>query len=166
MIAEVFAFPEKEYIAFSEFPLGEGIVDFVLFTSRSRMEIKVIEVKGADFSFSNIDGSLSNKINLAAQQVRQRFRYIHGTYESFRRSVHDLRLSVESGSSVYNSYSGPNGFLHVDSHKDIGYSGVVIGGRTRDDTLESKLKMDVAWNSKPTVRLESWDSWLKKLMRA
>lgn len=49
ILAEVYAHPEHECICFSEFPIGDGIIDFVVFTGRSRMDVLLIEVKGADF---------------------------------------------------------------------------------------------------------------------
>lgn len=48
LFAECLAFPSEEYICFSEFPVGEGRVDFALFTGRSRMDVYLIEIKGAD----------------------------------------------------------------------------------------------------------------------
>jgi len=39
LFGELYASPHEQYIAFSEFPLAEGFVDFTLFTSTSRMEI-------------------------------------------------------------------------------------------------------------------------------
>lgn len=166
LIAEVFAFPQAEFIAFSEFPVGEGNVDFVLFTSRSRMEVVLIEVKGAEFSFSNKDGSIAADINYAAQQIRERFYHIRSNYEFFRRNCYDIRRAVEAGITKYNSLLGPNGYLHVDPDKDITYRGVIIGGRSRDDHHESKLKSELEFSASPHIRYESWDSWLRKLTRS
>jgi len=167
ILAETYAIPKDEFIAFSEFPIGNGTVDFVIFTSRSRMEIILMEVKGADFNFSNTNGSVAAAINLAAQQLRERFYNILLNYEPFRRNVHDIRHSVEAGNKRYNSLQGPKGRLLVDPHKDVNYRGVVIGGRTRDDRLESKLKMQMELiAASPRITYESWDSWLGKLTRA
>ena len=166
VFSEVYANPKSEYIVFSEYPIGSGSADFLLFTSRSKMEVIIIEIKGADFTFSNSDGALSAPINLAVQQVKERFAYIHSNYESFRRNAHDIRISVEAGNQTYNSLLGSNGYLHCDPHKDIIYRGIVIGGRTRDDTYESKLKWQSEISSIPYIKYESWDSWLKKLNRA
>lgn len=167
IMAETYAIPNDEFIAFSEFPIGDGCVDFVIFTSRSRMEIILIEVKGADFNFSNRDESVAAPINFAAGQIGDRFYNIRSNYESFRRNVHDIRHSVEAGNQRYNSLIGPKGRLLVDPHKDVNYRGVVIGGRTRDDRLESKLKTKMEFTAaSPRITYESWDSWLAKLTRA
>ncbi|MFQ0830575.1 hypothetical protein AAH211_18950 [Serratia fonticola] len=37
---------KDEYIAFSEFPVGHGNVDFVVFTDRSRMDVILIRSRG------------------------------------------------------------------------------------------------------------------------
>ena len=168
ILAEVYAIPKDEFIAFSEFPVGDGCVDFVIFTSRSRMKIILIEVKGADFTFSTKAGAVAEGINFAAQQLRERFYTILSSYESFRRNAHLIRRSVEAGHQKYNSLPSSGlkgGRLLVDSEKDIDVSGVVIGGRTRDDLLESKLKFQMGSSSNPYIIYESWDSWLRKLTR-
>ena len=51
LIAEVLADPKNEYICFSEFPIGRRRADFVLFTGRSKMNVFIIEIKGANFFF-------------------------------------------------------------------------------------------------------------------
>jgi hypothetical protein len=165
IMAEVYARPKDEFIAFSEFPIGDGCVDFAIFTSRSRMEIILIEVKGADFSFSNKDGSIAADINFATQQMGARFYSIRSNYESLRRNVHQIRLSVEAGNQRYNSLLSPKGYLLVDPNKDVNFRGVVIGGRTRDDHLESRLKTQMGLNGSSQIKHESWDSWLRRLTR-
>lgn len=45
IVAEAFTSPDDEYICFSEFPFGDGYVDFAVFTGRSRMDVILIEVK-------------------------------------------------------------------------------------------------------------------------
>jgi len=50
IFAEMYANPSKEYICFSEFPVANGFVDFAVFSGRSRMDVTLIEVKGADFN--------------------------------------------------------------------------------------------------------------------
>lgn len=152
---------KDEYIAFSEFPLGHGNVDFVVFTDRSRMDVILIEVKGANFNFLNADGAVAADINFAAQQIRERFYQIQSNYESFRREVHIIRKAVEGGVQKYNSVLGPNGYLHVDPEKDIDVRGVVIGGRTKNDFEESRARHQLEMAT-PRVVFESWDSWLRK----
>ena len=46
---EMYAQPDEEYLAFAEFPIDDGRVDFALFSGRSRMDITLIEIKGAQF---------------------------------------------------------------------------------------------------------------------
>ncbi|GBE19185.1 hypothetical protein BMS3Abin16_01800 [archaeon BMS3Abin16] len=152
---------KDEYIVFSEFPIGHGNVDFVVFTGRSRMEVILIEIKGANFNFVNNNDSIAVDINLAAQQIRERFYVIKSNYEPFRRDVHAIRSSVENGAQKYNSFLGPTGYLRVDPNKDIDVSGVVIGGRTKEDIQESRIRHQLELNS-PKIQFESWDSWLRK----
>ncbi len=119
LLSEVYAYPQTEYICFSEFPIGNGFADFVIFTGRSRMEVIIIEIKGADFKFSNSNSykNMSSKINEAAQQIRRKLNFINANYNEFRFFVHGIREQVESGKSMYNSLLGPNGYLHVDPKK-------------------------------------------------
>jgi hypothetical protein len=152
---------KSEYIVFSEFPVGHGNVDFVVFTNRSRMDVILIEVKGADFNFLNTDGIVAADINFACQQIRQRFYQIQSNYEAFRREVHVIRKTVEGGIQKYNSVLGPNGYLHVDPEKDINVRGIVIGGRTKNDFEESRARHQLEM-AMPRVMFESWDSWLRK----
>ena len=51
-LADVFASSPDEFICLSEYPIGDRIVDYVVLTSRSRMEVYLIEVKGANFRTS------------------------------------------------------------------------------------------------------------------
>lgn len=156
-----FAPIKDEYIAFSEFPIGQGSVDFVVFTGRSRMDVVLIEVKGADFYFLNSDGTIHADIHEAAQQIRERYAFINSNYEYFRREVHSIRKDVEAGHQRYNSLLGPNGFLHVDPEKDIYIKGIVIGGRIRGDLKESRIRHQLEIEA-PRIKFESWDSWLRK----
>ena len=167
LLSEVYAYPQAEYICFSEFSIGDGFADFVVFTGRSRMEVIVIEIKGADFSFSNSSSyrNMSFKINEAAQQVRRKLNFINANYNEFRAFVHKVREQVELGRNIYNSLLGPNGYLHVDPNKDICVSGVLIGGNCKDDLYESKLRHEFETTSSSKIRVESWDSWMRKLTR-
>ena len=164
---EVYAHPYEEYICFSEFPISTGFVDFVVFSGRSRMDVYLIEVKGANFNLLNQRGyeSFSSKVEEAAGQLRSRLRDIYEDYKGFKKEVHILREKVESGKSVYNSLLGPNGSLEVDPNKDINIFPILIAGRTVDDLIESKKRHDYEYSSKPTIKIESWDTWLRKLRR-
>ena len=153
---------DNEYIVFSEFQVNQGSVDFVIFTDRSRMEIILIEVKGANFSYLNTDGTTSQTINKCREQILERFDFIESNYEFFRRNAHEIRQRVENGEQVYNSLLGDNGFLHVDPNKEIKYRGIVIGGYTTNDALESKKRHRLEKESNRKIQFESWDSFIRK----
>ncbi|ADV47112.1 Shedu immune nuclease family protein [Nitratifractor salsuginis] len=163
LIAEHYASSENEYIIFSEFPIDEGKVDFVIFTDRSRMQIILIEIKGADFPYLTKSNKTSNVIRDAHEQILERFDFINHNYELFRRKVHEIRQEVEKGEIKYNSLLGSNGFLHVDPNKEIKYRGIVIGGYTTDDILESKKRNQLELDSNLKIQFESWDSFLRKV---
>lgn len=149
-----------EYIVFSEFLVGSGCADFVVFTDRSRMAIVFVEVKGADFNFLGKDGGVSSRINRAAQQIRERFAYVEQNDEPFRRYVHSLRRDVEQGVQRFNSLLGPKGDLEVDPEKDIRLQGIVIGGRTNNEHRESQERHRLERET-PRIKFESWDSCLR-----
>lgn len=167
IFGELYARPNEEYICFSEFPLLNGSIDFVVFSGRSRMDVILIEVKGASFNLVNQRGykSFSSKIEEAAGQIRKRLGDIHRNYQIFRENVHKIRKKVESGQKLYNSLIGPEGNLEVDENKDISIQAVLIGGRTVKDIEESIKRHDYENTFNPKVRIESWDTWLKKIKR-
>ncbi|WP_425591733.1 Shedu anti-phage system protein SduA domain-containing protein [Halomonas getboli] len=107
----------------------------------------------------------SAKTNQAVQQIRKRLGYITRNYEEFRQFVHQTREFVESGGERFNSFVGPKGKLGVDPNKDINLHTVVIGGRSKDDLNESKLRHEYERGNSPSIRVESWDSWIKKSRR-
>jgi hypothetical protein len=168
IFGEVYAHPEDEYIVFSEFPVADGAVDFAVFSGRSRMDITLIEVKEANFSLVNQGhyDKFSSKIEEAADQIRNRLRHVYENIRQFRNDVHTLRQRVEQGERIYNSFLGPYKDLHVDPEKDVDIRCVVIGGRTRDDLAESKKRSDFERNFTIPLKIDSWDSWLKKLRRS
>ncbi|WP_079221636.1 Shedu immune nuclease family protein [Stenotrophomonas maltophilia] len=168
IMAEGLSSPEGEYICFSELPLGDGYVDFAVFTGRSRMDVILIEVKGADFNLlnSNHYQAFNHKVQEAAGQLRDRVGVVYRNYDSVRRELHRIRLEAERGSPLYNAFLGPVGLLQVDPDKDINIRSIVIGGRTQNDREESRKRQDYELNTSPRVRLESWDTWLRRLQRA
>lgn len=167
IIGDFYSHPSEEYICFSEFPLDGGFVDFVMFSGRSRMDVTLIEVKGANYNLINGNHyeDFSAKTNQAVQQIRKRLGYITRNYEEFRQFVHETREHVESGKEKFNSFVGPKGKLGVDPNKDINLHTVVIGGRSKDDLNESKLRHEYEWGNSPSIKIESWDSWIKKSRR-
>lgn len=167
IFAEAYASPADNYICFSEFPLDGGCIDFAIFTGRSRMDVILIEVKGADFNIINQSGyqKFNAKIDTAASQIRNRLGYIHRNMESFRQYAHEIREKVIAGKSIYNSFPGPEAATEVDRNKDINIHNVIIGGRTVDDLSESKIRHDFENYFGLPIKLDSWDSFLKKLRR-
>jgi Domain of unknown function (DUF4263) len=167
ILAEIYADPKDEYICFSEFPIADGSVDFAVFSGRSRMDVTLIEVKGAEFYLINQGhyDKFASKIDGAIDQIRKRLRHVIDEIKEFRAQVHRLRQHVEGGKLLHNSLLGPDGHLEVDPNKDINIRCVVIGGRTRDDHEESKKRHDVERSTHPPIRVESWDTWLRKVRR-
>ncbi len=167
IIGDFYSHPAEEYICFSEFPLSDGFVDFVMFSGRSRMDVTLIEIKGANYNLINGNSyeDFSAKTNQAVQQIRRRLGYITRNPEKFRRFVHEVRDTVEAGRAKYNSFIGPQGALQVDPNKDINLHTIVIGGRSKDDLKESRLRHDYERGNSPSIRVESWDSWIKKSRR-
>jgi hypothetical protein len=149
-----------EYIAFSQFQILDGKPDFVVFTSRSRMEVVILEIKGADFNFLNSDGTINANINEAAQQVRERFGHIEDNYELFRRRFYDIRRRVEAGEQIFSSFIGPAKHLEVDPEKQVWLKGMVIGGRSVDDHKESRIRHQLERGA-PQISYDTWDGWLK-----
>lgn len=167
IIGDFYSHPSEEYICFSEFPLDGGFVDFAMFSGRSRMDVTLIEVKGADYNLINGNHyeDFSAKTNQAVQQIRKRLGYITRNYEEFRRFVHETREYVESGKEKFNSFVGPKGNLGVDPNKDINLHTVVVGGRSKDDLNESRLRHEYERGTSPSIKVESWDSWIRKSRR-
>ena len=167
IIGEIYGHPNDEYIAFSELPLGHGLVDFAVFSGRSRMDVTLIEIKGADFPIvtSNSYHNFAAKFNEAAQQIRSRLSYTLREYEAARAAMHALLADVESGKRRFNSFVGPIKGLKVDPDKDVNFKYVVIAGRTNVDFSESRLRHDFERSVTPHIKVESWDSWLKKMRR-
>lgn len=163
--ASFYANPKEEYIVLSELKIANGFVDYVIFSGRSRMDVTLIEIKGANFNLMNQSGygNLSQKTNEAIQQVRERISVIYrGDYEKYRNYFHEIREQVETGSGFSNALLGPKGNLSVDPDKDINIRSVVIAGRSNNDLEESKQRHNVEITSSPPIRLESWDSLINK----
>lgn len=167
ILGEVYAALPEEYICFSEYPIADGFVDFAVFTGRSCMDVFLIEVKGADFNLVNSDNyeGFSAKINQAADQIRRRYREIYESLAQFRKSFHTTRTVAESGKAIHRSFLGARTPLEVDPNKDIHVYAVVIGGQTRNDLKESWQRQDYQRHFTPPIKVESWNSWARKLQR-
>lgn len=168
IFAEVYANPNDNYICFSEFPLNGGFVDFVLLTGVSRMDVFLIEIKGANFNILNqgFYQKFNFGIEAAIGQIRDRLGYIHRNMEEFRKNIHLVRERVISGESLHNSFCGPDNSVRVDKNKDINIHNVIIGGRTIDDLKESRKRHDFEWSLSLPIKVESWDTFLRKLSRS
>ncbi len=167
VFGDFYSQPNEEYIVFSEFPVLDGSVDFVVFSGRSRMDVTLIEVKGADFNIINSTGykRFSAKTNEAIEQIRNRLGLIYRNYNDFRKIFLGIKNKVEAGEKIYNSMIGPKGKLQIDDNKDINIHAVVIAGRGKADYDESRKRQDLEYNTKPPIRLESWDSFINKMPR-
>ena len=166
LLADAFAFPEDEYMVFSEFPIGTGRVDFAVFSGRSWMKVILIEIKGADFPLVTQRGycKLSSRIEVARSQLMKRQTVILREYETFRKQMHAVRDRVEHGQRPYHALLGPAGRLEVDPEKAVEVYCAVIGGRTVEDRKESEIRY-ASEIPTPKIHIESWDSFLRKLRR-
>lgn len=167
IFGEAYAKPDDEYICFSEFPLDGGFIDFAVFSGRSRMDVILIEVKGADFNLLNSDHykEFNHKIGEAVGQIRSRLGYVYRNADQFRKHVHSIRKRAQRG-GLNNSFLGPMHKLEVDPNKDINIRTVVIGGRTVNDLEESVKRHEFERSFVPPIRIESWDTWLRRLKRS
>ncbi len=167
VFGEIYAQPHDDYIIFSEFPIGKGFVDFLILTGVSFMDVILVEVKGADFNMynqSHYDKPARN-IEVAIDQIRTRMRYITENLQGFRSNIHSVRESVEQGEIFSNSFIGPRGYLEVDPEKDITIHAVVIGGKSVNDLKEAKKRHEYSSSLNLNLKLESWDTWVRKLRR-
>ncbi|WP_420428101.1 Shedu immune nuclease family protein [Algiphilus sp.] len=167
LLGDFYSAPKEEYVAIAQFPLDGGYVDFAVLSGRSRMEVTLIEIKGSDYKLINGNSyqDFSAKTNQAVQQIRRRLGYVTRNYEAFRKHVHTLREAAERNGEGLVALVGPHGCLRVDPDKDVNIHTVVIGGRSVDDLNESRLRHEYERGNSPSIRVESWDSWLKKVPR-
>ena len=167
LLAERYAYPKEEYVCFAEFPVGEGRVDFALFTGRSRMDVTLVEIKGAQDGLcrSNHYHEFRSSVQEGRGQLIQRAAWCNQNYEKFRRFVHQVLSEVKKGRRPYRAFLGPKYRLSVDPDKDIKLHYVLIAGRTGDDLPDSRKRHteDSALNL--DVQTETWDSWINQLTR-
>lgn len=163
-LADVFAYRE-EYICLSEYVIGDDIVDFIVLTSRSRMQVCLIEIKGADFCTaknSHYEG-MNAHIHDAVGQINNHIRYINRNYSSFREQIHKTREDVISGRYKSNYLLGPKGELLVDPDKDIKLRNIVIGGSVRDDCKDSRERTEFEEGMQGRIEVYSWESFIRRL---
>ncbi|MDO4697996.1 MAG: DUF4263 domain-containing protein [Pasteurellaceae bacterium] len=168
LLGEMYAHPNDEYIVIPEFPLNDGFIDFVVFTGRSRMDVILIEVKGAEFKLLNPTGykDFHNNIHKAAKQIRDRIDIaIYQRYDEFRKECHNIRDKIENSSFKNKHLLSPTGKLLVDPDKDICIRTVIIGGRSQNDYEESRERHKYEREHAIPIELDSWDSWISRLNR-
>ncbi len=163
LLAESFAFSDDEYICFSEFPVGDGRVDFAIFTGRSRMTVFLIEIKGAHKTLcrKNHYGAFKADIQEGLNQLLKRADWCCTNYERFRTFSYAVLKEVENGKRPYHAFVGPQYHLAVDPNKDINLVYALIAGRTGDDIADSHKRHITETSSSLTLKTETWDSWLK-----
>ncbi len=163
--ADLYAMPSEEYIVIPELNIENGFVDYAIFSGRSRMDVTLIEIKGANFDLMGSTGyhNFSYKTNEALQQVRGRQGTIIRDYPKFREYFHYIREMIETDRHKFEAFCGPKGKLLVDPNKDINIRTVVIAGRSKNDLEESIERQNLERNASLPLRLESWDSLLNKL---
>lgn len=168
LLGEMYAHPDDEYIVISEFPLNNGFIDFVVFTGRSRMDVILIEVKGAEFNLLNSTGykDFHKNIHIAKKQLRDRIDIvIYQRYDEFRKECHNIRSQIENNSFNKKYLLSPTGKLLVDPNKDICLRTVIIGGRSQNDYEESRERHKYERDDAIPIELDSWDSWINRLSR-
>lgn len=163
--ADLYAYPSEEYIVVPELKIEEGFVDYAILSGRSRMDVTLIEIKGANFDLMGSTGyrNFSYKTNEALQQVRGREGTIIRNYPKFREYFHKIREAAETGNNSHRAFCGPKGKLQVDPDKDINVRLIVIAGRSKNDLEESIERHNLEKNTSLPLRLESWDSLLNKI---
>ncbi len=162
---DLYAMPSEEYIVVPELNIEGGFVDYAILSGRSRMDVTLIEIKGANFDLMGSTGyrNFSYKTNEALQQVRGREGTIIRNYPKFREYFHNVREAVERGKQNHQAFCGPKGKLQVDPNKDINIRMVVIAGRSKNDLEESIERHNLERQTSLPLRLESWDSLLNKM---
>lgn len=167
LIAECYANPIEEYICFAEFPVGEHRADFVLFTGRSRMNVYLIEIKGADKDLrrKNHYGEFKSSIQEGIGQLKKHSDWCSKNYEKFRKFTYSVLEEVKKGNYPHNAFLGPKYKLMVDPNKDIRLHYILIAGRTENDLNDSKKRDMEERSVSVDMQIETWDSWLNKLTR-
>lgn len=127
------------------------------------MDVYLIEIKGAEFSFLASNGNISAKINEGVQQIRRRLGDISENLQHYRTSFHTRRVKAETTKNNDNLLVGPDTPLQVDPDKDVNFYGSVIGGYSKDDREESRIRHQLEMTTKPFIRLDSWNSWFNRL---
>ena len=130
-LGNVFQIPKEEYICLSNVLVGNDYMDFMVLTSRSRMVVYLIKVKGADFYITN--DSTDNEMNIqvlnSIEQIHDCITYISDNYDDFRKYIHNIRREAVEDRYKFSHLVGPRGDLLIDINKDIKISAIFIGGK-------------------------------------
>ena len=161
-LADVFASPADEYICLPEYMIGDRRVDFLILKYRYRMEVCLIEIKGANFNMikSNHYKGMSAHIHTAKSQIDNHIQYINRNYDLFREKVHKTKEDVINGQYKGEFLLGPKGELYVDSEKDIKFRYAIIGGREKDEYRDSRART-IYENDRWEVY--SWEAFIRRL---
>lgn len=168
LFAEIYANPKDEYICFAEFPVGNGRVDFALFTGRSRMDVYLIEIKGAQENLrrKNYYGEFRSNVQEGLGQLIKRKDWCEHHYEKFRTFAYDVLCGITTGGKrPYQAFLGPKYQLEVDPQKDIKLHYILIAGRTSNNVSDSQKRHMEEKSHNFHVEIETWDSWIHKLSR-
>ena len=167
LIGEFYAHSQEEYVCFREFPVGNGRVDFAVFTGRSRMSVYLIEIKGAKRGIfrKNHYKAFASFAEEGRNQLNERANWIKEHYEIYRKFVHGVLKEVKKGGKPYGAFRGPDYKLGVDPNKDVKFFYILIAGRTTDELADSHGRHVADSYSVLDIQTETWDSWCNKLMR-
>lgn len=155
----------EEYICFSNYPIGDKIADFVVLTSRSKMKVCIVEVKGADFKTvkANHYQGLNVHMNDAITQLKNHMEYINRNYSSFRTQIHEDKDKAINEEYSGNYLVGPRKNLLVDPQKDIDVKYIAIGGVEREDKSIEESHEIVKCKPADNLEIASWNSFVRKL---
>lgn len=164
-MADYLAEPHEEYICFSNYPIGDKIADFVVLTSRSKMKVCIVEVKGADFKIvkANHYQGLNVHMNDAITQLKNHMEYINRNYSSFRTQIHEDKDKAINEEYSGNYLVGPRKNLLVDPQKDIDVKYIAIGGVEREDKSIEESHEIVKCKPADNLEIASWNSFVRKL---
>ena len=164
-MADYLAEPYEEYICFSNYPIGDKIADFVVLTSRSKMKVCIVEVKGADFKIvkANHYQGLNVHMNDAITQLKNHMEYINRNYSSFRTQIHEDKDKAINEEYSGNYLVGPRKTLLVDPQKDIDVKYIAIGGVEREDKSIEESHEIVKCKLADNLEIFSWNSFVRRL---
>ena len=151
--------------AFLNYPIGDKIADFVVLTSRSKMKVCIVEVKGADFKIvkANHYQGLNVHMNDAITQLKNHMEYINRNYSSFRTQIHEDKDKAINEEYSGNYLVGPRKTLLVDPQKDIDVKYIAIGGVEREDKSIEESHEIVKCKPADNLEIASWNSFVRKL---